>query len=244
MYIPIPAHRDYGSPPRVWGKPGGNQAGRLHPRFTPTRVGKTRRRFWSSQVAPVHPHACGENATAETCTRSKCGSPPRVWGKRDQPGLDGDLRRFTPTRVGKTRTGRMCCVISPVHPHACGENHRHPGQLIDPPGSPPRVWGKHHVALAADQRVRFTPTRVGKTPSPVFCRRQSQVHPHACGENATYDLNAAAADGSPPRVWGKLGRRSTSRPKRRFTPTRVGKTLPALRPASPGLVHPHACGEN
>ncbi len=88
-----------GSPPRVWGKrrrPRYSAA----PRFTPTRVGKTRRGFmrreqagspprvWGKRASissphgpSVHPHACGENLGFERRNRRSSGSPPRVWGK-------------------------------------------------------------------------------------------------------------------------------------------------------------------
>src|SRR5690606_23970685 len=116
----------------------------------------------------------------------------------------------TPTRVGKTPTGQATGKgRAPVHPHACGEN--------DVPG-------------VTDVTVcRFTPTRVGKTDA---------LTPRERGRH-----------GSPPRAWGKHWPRKPAdlgqlvRPHacgessqrlygqgfdRRFTPTRVGKTLAAL----------------
>src|SRR5690554_4462169 len=114
-------------------------------RFTPTRVGKTHCTGGIARPDQVHPHACGENATAWIL--SKCSY------------------RFTPTRVGKTRWWRAARGAGAVHPHACGENARQqvayvrklrftPTRVGKTPflsmklrfksGSPPRVWGKHH----------------------------------------------------------------------------------------------------
>jgi len=171
-----------------------------------------------------------------------------VWGKRHPPRSGVVATRFTPTRVGKTlNSGRsqVRTYGSPprvwgkrwaqqrarryvtVHPHACGEN---------PAG-----------ARAGRAAARFTPTRVGKTsasrpgsqhvhgsPPRVWgklCRRNSRisprsVHPHACGENSA----------APPPVMAF----------RRFTPTRVGKTLAAdltseVRDGSPPRVWGKRC---
>ncbi len=50
--------------------------------------------------------------------------------------------------------------------------------------------------------------------------------------------------GSPPRVWGKRLLSLQNLTQARFTPTRVGKTLPGAREFAGETVHPHACGEN
>src|SRR5690606_25488450 len=158
--------------------------------------------FWHRAV---HPHACGENAVITrlplpplrfTPTRvgktfgcithavGICGSPPRVWGKRRAAG---DHKQ-----------------VSPVHPHACGENQAHAlgvGSLMRftptrvgktsrltisrvlKGGSPPRVWGNLLASFHLFTDARFTPTRVGKTASSRAGSSRSTVHPHACGEN-------------------------------------------------------------
>ncbi len=91
---------------------------------------------------------------------------------------------------------------------------------------------------------RSTPTRVGKTGltkynvlgqtvHPHACGENDPeishvgiyaVHPHACGENARLVFAGLPYIGPPPRVWGKHTIYSHSRPDRRSTPTRVGKT--------------------
>ena len=70
------------------------------------------------------------------------------------------------------------------------------------------------------------------------------VHPHVRGEDTFGPSGAAALRGSPPRAWGRLNTPIPPRSNARFTPTCVGKTLPApvqvrLRP-----VHPHVRGED
>ena len=50
--------------------------------------------------------------------------------------------------------------------------------------------------------------------------------------------------GSPPRVWGKPAPTAIAPSRRRFTPTRVGKTSNPAVLILGETVHPHACGEN
>ena len=112
-----------GSPPRGWGKPGTEQCG--CPRGT------------------VHPHAGGENLSPFKVLCVLCGSPPRGWGKHSHGCRQVSARRFTPTRVGKTRGAGRFGQGGAVHPHAGGENAL--------------------KALFETGDTRFTPTRVGKT---------------------------------------------------------------------------------
>ena len=234
----------FGSPPRVWGKPSNPTLLTTTDRFTPTRVGKTGAFFSAPCTPAVHPHACGENTGFCRDARPLPGSPPRVWGKRGRRDAAGDIDRFTPTRVGKTRARTVKAQPYPVHPHACGENQRRRLVNCQPGGSPPRVWGKRTAAPRRPPAARFTPTRVGKTPAGAAPASSSPVHPHACGENRYSDSQVIGACGSPPRVWGKLQVREVFRRDDRFTPTRVGKTLLAARASKCFSVHSHACGEN
>ena len=50
--------------------------------------------------------------------------------------------------------------------------------------------------------------------------------------------------GTPPRVWGKLKQVTIFSVTCRYTPTRVGKTVPGIVRTIEIQVHPHACGEN
>ena len=152
------------------------------------------------------------------------GSPPRLWGKHRLLVFNERNSRFTPTPVGKTHPRRRSSRYIPVHPHACGENVRALHGVTPNSGSPPRLWGKHGRSAGRFQRIRFTPTPVGKTrdPSSPYTRKY----------------------GSPPRLWGKLAGARNDGESARFTPTPVGKTPPSLASKSASAVHPHACGEN
>mgnify|MGYP001353016287 CR=1 FL=1 len=152
-----------GSPPRVWGQLPPQFHQRRASRFTPTRVGTTRRDARTQGRPLVHPHACGDNMRRKTSEATCPGSPPRVWGQPDRGPCQEGHRRFTPTRVGTTWPA--CPSRSPgtVHPHACGDNEREPVLVHRVGGSPPRVWGQRRRRAAS-----------------AWC---STVHPHACGDN-------------------------------------------------------------
>ncbi len=258
------ARSAFGSPPRVWGNHAGQIAEQFQPRFTPTRVGKSPSRTARAVSTSVHPHACGEIDFPKTVTSLSGGSPPRVWGNRQNLVRFDHRGRFTPTRVGKSLTGTRTNLHASVHPHACGEIFWWLVENMFAIGSPPRVWGNPSDLKCPRLTWRFTPTRVGKSPPARRARLPPSVHPHACGEITSFVNTNLLPVGSPPRVWGNLMDKEHNRVKSRFTPTRVGKS-PSVREiagASGGspprvwgnrswgliqslsrLVHPHACGE-
>ena len=193
-------------------------------RFTPTRVGKTADR---SAFEMIHR-----------------GSPPRVWGRLTPSRRRVDEHWFTPTRVGKTSSRWSMRPTHSVHPHACGEDLPIPMPASARRGSPPRVWGRRCSSVPCRERRRFTPTRVGKTSSPLLDSADRTVHPHACGEDVRRRMMAVLRSGSPPRVWGRHSADWWRRDGGRFTPTRVGKTSSSRSRAPRTAVHPHACGED
>ena len=85
---------------------------------------------------------------------------------------------------------------------------------------------------------------MGKTFWVAHQRHGGTVHPHVCGENGEGVVEVDAAQGSPPRVWGKRFQERDGTLVARFTPTCVGKTRLSRPPQFPYPVHPHVCGEN
>ncbi len=232
-----------GSPPRVWGIRYALR--RLCPgdRFTPTGVGNTRGARGTLRPVQVHPHGCGEYKLTAPHGPEFVGSPPRVWGiQADRPAWPG-VRRFTPTGVGNTASGRGGASSSAVHPHGCGEYHAVEMTAAALRGSPPRVWGILEHGIEVGRRRRFTPTGVGNTTVPSVPSSTTAVHPHGCGEYSSTAKESGSVIGSPPRVWGILRRACRNQWPVRFTPTGVGNTIPRGRSARRYPVHPHGCGE-
>ena len=133
----------WGSPPRVRGKLSVSSSPATPERITPARAGKTCSKREEQPNALDHPRACGENL----CTRANsfCG------------------HGITPARAGKTRKNATGVCGKQDHPRACGENLN--ASLASPffPGSPPRVRGKHLLAVGRRNLTGITPARAGKT---------------------------------------------------------------------------------
>ena len=90
---------------------------------------------------------------------------------------------------------------------------------------------------------RFTPTPVGSARMKRSICSRMAVHPHACGERFCDGCYFSPVVGSPPRLWGALRNKLSSRIDRRFTPTPVGSALWPSINRQDCSVHPHACGE-
>ena len=137
----FPWGRPMGSPPRVRGVHLRQQALDGCDGITPACAGSTSLqpspsvRFWD------HPRVCGEYS-APRCGRGEVGgSPPRVRGVRDPPGIQGVRPGITPACAGSTRPSRHPGSSTRDHPRVCGEYCTTTGWLIPMMGSPPRVRG-------------------------------------------------------------------------------------------------------
>ncbi len=96
---------DFGSSPRVRGKPGGLRHRPVEGRIIPARAGQT-----SDQKEPImtnsdHPRACGANIATVIALGVAVGSSPRVRGKRPSGAARHAPRRIIPARAGQTGDG-------------------------------------------------------------------------------------------------------------------------------------------
>ena len=171
------------------------------------------------------------------------GTPPRVWGLPTTLPARSWHRRYTPTRVGTSSLPPRGRPSPSVHPHACGDFSAAVAGMHGRRGTPPRVWGLLRLLLETGDSLRYTPTRVGTSSRHRSMARIPTVHPHACGDFVPDDLDAAAPDGTPPRVWGLLKNRLKKATALRYTPTRVGTSPDSRAPHRISPVHPHACGD-
>ncbi len=215
--------KDFGSPPRAWGRALQLEIHLGSHRFTPTCVG-------TRQVASI-------------VYAAMRGSPPRAWGRGLGLRLGRCARRFTPTCVGTRNPLTVLLVIMSVHPHVRGDEAMRFAAKTALPGSPPRAWGRGvephgHLSLA-----RFTPTCVGTRRSGGAALYPQAVHPHVRGDEGLRANLAISCIGSPPRAWG---RGVASRPwlcDCRFTPTCVGTSFHIEQAFRAAPVHPHVRGD-
>src|SRR5450755_3296043 len=132
------------------------------------------------------------------------GPPPRAWGRRFTHAAHARCCRSTPTRVGTTAFGWRTATLSPVHPHARGDDPQEELLLRRVIGPPPRAWGRRKVERVARANERSTPTRVGTTARRGIATGRCSVHPHARGDDDLTWLFTGSLSGPPPRAWGRL----------------------------------------
>ena len=233
----------YGTPPRAWGR-GLRLPARLpRDRYTPTCVGKSSPGPRRPTPQSVHPHVRGEEPKMVFQPGKKYGTPPRAWGRVDQDLVPVGVLRYTPTCVGKRPTRRTGSPPRAVHPHVRGEEilPSHGSRAVS--GTPPRAWGRAVVHLSRVLDGRYTPTCVGKSPTPARRTARTSVHPHVRGEEELRSRRITVPNGTPPRAWGR-GTIGVSELRRsRYTPTCVGKSLAQGHWGFRNTVHPHVRGE-
>ena len=198
---------------------------------------------WGLPLTPVHPHGCGEQLSEPMWHGTGGGSSPRVWGTELSNVARLDIHRFIPTGVGNRVAIMATGLVTPVHPHGCGEQSMVQRTAMEDGGSSPRVWGTENTRIRDEVKKRFIPTGVGNSATAAFQDVTGTVHPHGCGEQELIIPMLTFDAGSSPRVWGTAVAALPHRRTDRFIPTGVGNRYRyrRRRPRSP--VHPHGCGE-
>ena len=156
-----------GSSPRMRGKR--REAPRLlDPRgLIPAHAGKTWPRTKPQRRTGAHPRACGENVIVPSALETVPGSSPRMRGKHMKTIARLIAARLIPAHAGKTCRLPSRLLTWPAHPRACGENSFAMVPIHEPPGSSPRMRGKHFVYLLFGVFLGLIPAHAGKTVSPV-----------------------------------------------------------------------------
>ena len=98
------ASPEWGSLPRVWEKAKLSTFSFFYSRITPTCVGKRRKTCMIAQIAWDHSHVCGKKDFTIYSIFHVVGSLPRVWEKGSGGYGFCLYARYTPTRVGKSKS--------------------------------------------------------------------------------------------------------------------------------------------
>ncbi len=213
-------------------------------RTTPTGVGKTAPCRRHPDQPTDHPHGRGEDRSGRRCASRSGGPPPRAWGRRGGEDRISDVRRTTPTGVGKTTATTVVNAHLPDHPHGRGEDVNESDDIVERRGPPPRAWGRRSRPPRRHGERRTTPTGVGKTRPFGPGRGAGTDHPHGRGEDALGQHAKFASTGPPPRAWGRRRRSCGPHPPSRTTPTGVGKTRGSRCACARRPDHPHGRGED
>ena len=89
------------------------------------------------------------------------------------------------------------------HPHVRGEDPWSGSVCALGSETPPRAWGRPVEAVMLNEKIRNTPTCVGKTRSLNVYPPEIQKHPHVRGEDADLVNLCQALGETPPRAWGR-----------------------------------------
>ena len=164
-------------------------------------------------------------------------------GKGGRSGLQIVPRRITPAYAGKSFTRELLLIVSRDHPRVCGEKNGENGLTFHQMGSPPRMRGKVGWSAERSRPEGITPAYAGKS----FLRSSSQLlngdHPRVCGEKAHARCVAASAEGSPPRMRGKVPGVCKGLERMGITPAYAGKRSISYCSLHCTGDHPRVCGE-
>ncbi len=151
-------------------------------------------------------------------------TPPRAWGRLVFTINNVPADRNTPTGVGKTQPSAFQGPRPRKHPHGRGEDSRHRSCGEPLAETPPRAWGRRPIRGVHIKAGRNTPTGVGKTNARDGANTGLRKHPHGRGEDGLRRARHVLSAETPPRAWGRPGRRDHEPVRHGNTPTGVGKT--------------------
>ncbi len=148
-----------------------------------------------------------------------------------------------PRVCGETNAQRRACRRK-EHPRVCRENRLVYIIERQPPGTLPRMRGKHSLSPFPRRLRRNTPAYAGKTDACEIPNSAAWEHPRVCGENVRRISAKVLSRGTPPRMRGKLSTEVPVIVVVRNTPAYAGKTDPRQSMRGEEKEHPRVCGEN
>ena len=175
---------------------------------------------------------------------ARCGSSPRMRGKRKNTRRSFTSPGLVPAHAGKTWGYSPTVKPEPAHPRACGENFQTLPKMSLTEGSSPRMRGKRKNDHMGGWTGRLIPAHAGKTIRPSLSSSDVRAHPRACGENAVPPKPIANEPGSSPRMRGKRHDPGVDWTSAGLIPAHAGKTISLDFLRKNSGAHPRACGEN
>ena len=130
------------TPPRAWGRPGGDIRAGGEIRNTPTCVGKTQPGKLCEALAWKHPHVRGEDVADLDMAHAMAETPPRAWGRHTEGRSSTGSAGNTPTCMGKTVERPRARRRAWKHPHVRGEDNQENIRQELHRETPPRAWGR------------------------------------------------------------------------------------------------------
>ena len=164
-------------------------------------------------------------------------------GKAGSSPASGTFDRITPAYAGKSNRDQTILTTFEDHPRVCGEKDGRLDFSMLQKGSPPRVRGKGYMILSGIWDFRITPACAGKSGPISASGRAIRDHPRVCGEKALHDGGILPAQGSPPRVRGKVVVSRNLCLLSGITPACAGKSELQALVLSGQRDHPRVCGE-
>ena len=111
------------------------------------------------------------------------GSSPRMRGAQDRILPRRIPRRIIPADAGSTTAILVSSVCSPDHPRGCGEHASVKFDVLEAPGSSPRMRGALMTAPLVQASGRIIPADAGSTEHQQGPMDGCTDHPRGCGEH-------------------------------------------------------------
>ena len=150
---------------------------------------------------------------------------------------------ITPAYAGKSMGALIADAAERDHPRVCGEKTSASSLFNTAAGSPPRVRGKELRVETCFSHDGITPAYAGKRVSRSRAKTGEWDHPRVCGEKTVIHKNDRIAQGSPPRVRGKVLGTGKGCDGVGITPACAGKRMVFAGRKSRTWDHPRVCGE-
>ena len=164
-------------------------------------------------------------------------------GKDRENARHNQCERITPAHAGKRNKPGYYLVNATDHPRACGEKRGSRCRRRTSTGSPPRMRGKAFPHFTFRHNVWITPAHAGKSYMLIYFYGGQKDHPRACGEKGAGKISLRRAQGSPPRMRGKVFLLLFTFQSPGITPAHAGKSISGNPARCFQEDHPRACGE-